>query len=74
MRHYQQECLNWVSFLYKCGFGACLADDMGLGKTVQTLSFLAAIHEGLIKTIKPMIKAPFLVVVPPSLNMFGNLK
>lgn len=40
MRQYQEEGLNWLSFLQKSGLGGCLADDMGLGKTIQTLALL----------------------------------
>ncbi|MCF8067987.1 MAG: DEAD/DEAH box helicase [Desulfobacterales bacterium] len=40
LRKYQQKGLDWLSFLDKLCFGACLADDMGLGKTVQLLAFL----------------------------------
>jgi len=40
LRGYQQQGLNWLSFLDRLKFGACLADDMGLGKTVQLLAFL----------------------------------
>ncbi|MES2691582.1 MAG: DEAD/DEAH box helicase, partial [Bacteroidota bacterium] len=40
LREYQQQGLNWLSFLDGFGFGACLADDMGLGKTVQVIAFI----------------------------------
>jgi len=40
LRPYQQDGYAWLSYMYKLGFGACLADDMGLGKTVQVLAFL----------------------------------
>lgn len=40
MRQYQNEGLNWLSFLQTAGLGGCLADDMGLGKTIQTLALL----------------------------------
>jgi non-specific serine/threonine protein kinase len=48
LRPYQQEGYNWLAFLYRNRFGACLADDMGLGKTIQAISFLGGIHEGII--------------------------
>jgi superfamily II DNA or RNA helicase len=38
LRSYQQEGINWLSFLRDAGMGAILADDMGLGKTLQALS------------------------------------
>ena len=44
LRPYQQEGLNWLSFLYDFGFHGMLADDMGLGKTVQVLALLSRIN------------------------------
>ena len=41
LRPYQKQGFEWLVFLHKHRFGACLADDMGLGKTLQTLCFLA---------------------------------
>jgi superfamily II DNA or RNA helicase len=41
LRDYQQDGLNWLTFLWKNGLGGILADDMGLGKTVQTLALVA---------------------------------
>ena len=64
LRRYQREGYYWLCFLYKHRFGACLADDMGLGKTVQTIVFLAALKEGILKRQDP---AAHLIVVPPSL-------
>lgn len=40
LRTYQVEGFQWLCFLQKYGFGACLADDMGLGKTLQTIAVL----------------------------------
>ncbi|MCC6720766.1 MAG: DEAD/DEAH box helicase [Bacteroidia bacterium] len=40
LRDYQIAGYNWLYFLKKYGFGACLADDMGLGKTIQALALL----------------------------------
>ncbi len=37
LRGYQQDGVDWLSFLGTAGLGAMLADDMGLGKTLQTL-------------------------------------
>ena len=37
LRDYQQEGIDWLSFLKTAGLGAILADDMGLGKTLQAL-------------------------------------
>ncbi|MDB6075787.1 MAG: putative helicase, partial [Verrucomicrobiaceae bacterium] len=68
LRDYQIAGYSWMAFLYRHGFGACLADDMGLGKTLQTITLLAAIHEG---SLKPLVdsneKRPHLLVVPPTL-------
>lgn len=60
LRGYQQAGLNWLNFLDKFNFGACLADDMGLGKTVQVLAFLLSQREKVAKNTN-------LVVVPASL-------
>lgn len=54
---YQQEGVDWLSFLYQWGFSALLADEMGLGKTVQVLAFLSRIG----------INLPVLIVAPTSL-------
>jgi non-specific serine/threonine protein kinase len=45
LRHYQQQGLNWLSFMQSLGFGLCLADDMGLGKTVQMLAHLQKLKQ-----------------------------
>lgn len=61
MRPYQQRGFEWLVFLYRHRFGACLADDMGLGKTLQSLAFLAHLKseaKGSLHT---------LAVLPPSL-------
>lgn len=54
---YQQEGVNWLSFLHTAGLSALLADEMGLGKTIQVLGFIS--------TLK--ISLPILVVMPTSL-------
>jgi non-specific serine/threonine protein kinase len=45
LRPYQQQGLNWLTFMYTLRFGACLADDMGLGKTVQVLALLDKLRQ-----------------------------
>ncbi|GAB2953717.1 hypothetical protein GCM10027048_18680 [Hymenobacter coalescens] len=60
LREYQQQGLNWLSFLDTFGFGGCLADDMGLGKTVQVLALLLRQRE-------QGRRGASLVVVPTSL-------
>ncbi len=63
LRPYQQEGYDWLRYMEKLGFGACLADDMGLGKTVQVLAYL----ESLRRRDK---KSKVLLVAPASL--IGN--
>ena len=64
LRPYQQQGLNWLSFLRQYGLGGVLADDMGLGKTLQTLSFVQSEREA------GRLTAPVLIVCPTSL--LGN--
>lgn len=59
LRAYQQEGLNWLSYMEDIGFGALLADDMGLGKTVQILALLSSLQ-----TRK---KCRSLLIIPASL-------
>lgn len=54
---YQQQGLNWLSFLYHCRFHGLLADEMGLGKTVQLLAFFSTLTR----------EKPILIVMPRSL-------
>lgn len=70
MRDYQKKGYDWLAFLYKHKFGACLADEMGLGKTVQTIAFLAGIHEGKIKSWDTERKRQHLIIAPAS--VIGN--
>lgn len=57
LRPYQQEGLNWLTFLHDFGFHGILADDMGLGKTVQVLAFLSRLE----------LRSPALIIMPTSL-------
>ncbi len=66
LREYQKDGYYWLSFLYKYGFGACLADDMGLGKTIQVIAFLGGLKEEIIQS-KNIQKTPHLIVVTPTL-------
>ena len=52
LRSYQQQGVDWLSFLRQAELGALLADDMGLGKTVQAICAL---------------EGPSLIVAPTSL-------
>lgn len=63
LRPYQQDGLDWLSFLWDNGLGGILADDMGLGKTVQTLALIA-------RAVEQDPQARFLVVAPTS--VVGN--
>lgn len=69
LRDYQHAGYSWLAFLYRHGFGGCLADDMGLGKTLQTITLLAAAKEGLVTPLAhdPSDRRPHLLVVPPTL-------
>ena len=63
LRSYQQTGFNWLNYMHKAGFGACLADDMGLGKTLQILTFLEKMRVS-------DKEAKVLLIVPASL--LGN--
>lgn len=54
---YQQQGVDWLTFLHKNGFHALLADEMGLGKTVQAIAFFSRLP----------LSAPLLIVAPTSL-------
>ncbi|WP_020468320.1 DEAD/DEAH box helicase [Zavarzinella formosa] len=45
LRPYQLRGYSWLTFLRRCGLGACLADDMGLGKSIQTLAAIQAARD-----------------------------
>lgn len=62
LRAYQQQGLNWLSFLNRYRLHGVLCDDMGLGKTLQTLCMLATDHYHHPHT------SPSLVVCPPTLT------
>lgn len=62
LRPYQQEGVNWLSFLKEYQFGGILADDMGLGKTIQALTILARAHENTAVTRPSLIVAPTSVI------------
>ncbi|WP_374951026.1 DEAD/DEAH box helicase, partial [Mucilaginibacter sp.] len=60
LRPYQQQGLNWLSFLDDFSFGSCLADDMGLGKTMQIIAFILSQRDKVLQNTN-------LLVVPTSL-------
>jgi len=70
LRDYQAKGYDWLSFLYRHKFGACLADEMGLGKTVQTITFLAGLHEERVQSWKINKQQPHLIVAPAT--VIGN--
>ena len=55
--NYQQQGVDWLSYLYRSGFSGLLADEMGLGKTVQVIAFLSTLQ----------FQKPILIVMPVSL-------
>ena len=55
--NYQQQGVDWLSYLYRSGFSGLLADEMGLGKTVQVIAFLSTLQ----------LQKPILIVMPVSL-------
>ena len=67
MREYQRHGYDWLCFLYRHRFGACLADDMGLGKTLQAIALLAAIQDGTLPRQSARNPATHLVVLPSTL-------
>ena len=66
LRPYQQEGLDWLSFLWDNGLGGVLADDMGLGKTVQTLALMQRIVDE--QGVDGSAPARFLLVAPTSVT------
>lgn len=62
LRPYQQDGLNWLTFIQRFGFGGILADDMGLGKTLQALALLLHLKN------HGQLNKPALVVCPTSLT------
>lgn len=73
LRSYQQEGVNWLSFLNKYKLHGILCDDMGLGKTLQSLCILAGDHylqeKRYKETKSPDSKPlPSLVICPPTLT------
>ena len=61
LRPYQKEGFDFLCHLSRHKLGGILADDMGLGKTLQTLTWLAWLHEQHAHNPKPA-----LVICPAS--------
>ncbi|XP_076025391.1 TATA-binding protein-associated factor 172 [Genypterus blacodes] len=73
LRKYQQDGVNWLSFLNKYKLHGILCDDMGLGKTLQSICILAGDHylrtQEFAKTkAADSSPLPSLVVCPPTLT------
>eukprot|EP00189_Rhodosorus_marinus_P000420 CAMPEP_0113964986 /NCGR_PEP_ID=MMETSP0011_2-20120614/7486_1 /TAXON_ID=101924 /ORGANISM="Rhodosorus marinus" /LENGTH=1812 /DNA_ID=CAMNT_0000977433 /DNA_START=209 /DNA_END=5643 /DNA_ORIENTATION=- /assembly_acc=CAM_ASM_000156 len=64
LRHYQQECLDWLFFLNRYGLHGALCDDMGLGKTLMTLCVMAGDNHSL---RSKGLNKPSLVVCPSTI-------
>lgn len=67
LRSYQQQGVNWLSFLNRYKLHGILCDEMGLGKTLMSICILASDHFN--KKASANFKAlPSLVVCPPTLT------
>lgn len=73
LRKYQQDGINWLSFLNKYKLHGILCDDMGLGKTLQSICIMAGDHhlrDAAYKKNKSAdsVPLPSIVVCPPTLT------
>lgn len=73
LRKYQQDGVNWLSFLNKYKLHGILCDDMGLGKTLQSICILAGDHylraqEYARTKAIDCCPLPSIVVCPPTLT------
>lgn len=73
LRKYQQDGVNWLSFLNKYKLHGILCDDMGLGKTLQSICILAGDHYLRAQEYSKTKAAdcsplPSIVVCPPTLT------
>uniref|UniRef100_A0A3B3T3U9 BTAF1 RNA polymerase II, B-TFIID transcription factor-associated n=1 Tax=Paramormyrops kingsleyae TaxID=1676925 RepID=A0A3B3T3U9_9TELE len=73
LRKYQQDGVNWLSFLNKYKLHGILCDDMGLGKTLQSICIMAGDHflrsqEFSKSKAADCCPLPSLVVCPPTLT------
>jgi len=77
LRPYQRTGFQWLVWLYRNGFGGCLADDMGLGKTVQAIALLAFIDEEQRKATTSHALSPLSAGLPKEvrqLSLFEEVK
>ncbi|ELU13987.1 hypothetical protein CAPTEDRAFT_77859, partial [Capitella teleta] len=73
LRKYQQDGVNWLSFLNRYKLHGILCDDMGLGKTLMSLCILAGDHFLRAKAYEESEQAdsaplPSIVICPPTLT------
>nr|CCA13894.1 conserved hypothetical protein [Albugo laibachii Nc14] len=64
LRDYQQDGINWLSFLIRYNLHGILADDMGLGKTLQMLAAIVLCFQKLSSSPNPEPLVA-LVICPP---------
>ncbi|GAA5968782.1 hypothetical protein JCM11641_000731 [Rhodosporidiobolus odoratus] len=65
LKDYQLEGQNWLIQRYIFALhGAILADEMGTGKTLQSISFIAFIHEHIRKAGQAETDKPAIVICP----------
>ncbi|PVV03975.1 hypothetical protein BB560_001531 [Smittium megazygosporum] len=74
LRKYQQDGVNWLSFLNRYRLHGILCDDMGLGKTLQTICMISSDHylrrqkfEESKGRHQEFANLPSIVVCPPTL-------
>ncbi|KAF3783221.1 TATA-binding protein-associated factor, partial [Nymphaea thermarum] len=67
LRRYQQEGINWLSFLKRFKLHGILCDDMGLGKTLQASAIVASDIEEQRSSNSKTSQFPSLVICPSTL-------
>ncbi|CAN6448955.1 unnamed protein product [Victoria cruziana] len=67
LRRYQQEGINWLSFLKRFKLHGILCDDMGLGKTLQASAIVASDIEEQRSYNSTRSQFPSLIICPSTL-------